>query len=444
MLVYAELTNSTYNPFTNTITCCPVGYAGCACEVQDVAAAPPYFIRTYHAPVQGVPSTFDIYIGATQLTEVVASQCPANNQYRVNYQEKGRGIIEFHANQAGCSACLCYYHEGSLISKETLNVRCNVFCATCCALCAYSTCHCGIYSCASCDIGVYGAAKCCGLYGNVSNNFGVYGNACSGCYGLYGIAICYGGWGFATCDCGLVGIACCNGGVIGQAGANCGGSFLANCIGVYSRALANYAVCACACNYGIASAVDCSYAGYFVAANNVGVYGAALCYAGCFVSNSCYGILASAVCFGGNLTASTCFGAYAQATTAYGLYACSATYGAFGYASTNYPVGGNGAYYNCVSSNHLKFNKESICILDCFKQYPEFRAKKWMYSDLNQKGFDCFISPMADEIKQVFNLTYESGGYYTLDGIALGASIELYHRLVNLEKEVELLKKGVA
>jgi hypothetical protein len=105
------------------------------------------------------------------------------------------------------------------------------------------------------------------------------------------------------------------------------------------------------------------------------------------------------------------------------------------------PVKGNGPY-DQTSSMVIKTNKQDVSILDCFARHPKFKIQKWQFADINQKGFDYFIGPYAEDIKCVFNLTFEDDHMYTVDGIALGASIELYHRLVKLEEKVKILEIG--
>ena len=346
MLEYDSIQDFSYNPFTCVCTPISVGYDGADCEVRTIPNSSPYFIKMYHAPIENSPSYTDIYIGATQLTEIAATQCPTNNQYRVNYVEKGRGIAEFHPNQKGCEACLCYCHVGTMLSKDALDVRLNVYCGVNCALCAYASACYAIYACAACYYGVYGRASIhYGVYGKADHNYGVYGKA--------------------------------------------------------------------DCNYGVHGCANCSY----------GVQGQA---------NLCYGVCGYAACY---------YGVYGRASIHYGVYGCAPTYGVCGVGSTAHPVSGNGAYYNSTSNRNLKVNKESVCILDCYKANPDFKVQRWQYSDTNQKGFDYFISPYAEDIRDVFGLTYEDSGIYQLDGIALGASVELYHRLVQVENRLQKLER---
>ena len=88
-------------------------------------------------------------------------------------------------------------------------------------------------------------------------------------------------------------------------------------------------------------------------------------------------------------------------------------------------------------------NKQNICILDCFKQYPDFQVQKWQYADFNQRGYDYFIGPYAEDLRNVFGLTFDDNGYYSVDGIALGASVEIYHRLVQAEEKIKILEEKI-
>ena len=85
-------------------------------------------------------------------------------------------------------------------------------------------------------------------------------------------------------------------------------------------------------------------------------------------------------------------------------------------------------------------NKESISILDCFNAHPDFKVDKWMYSDSNQKGFDSFIGPYAEDMHCVFNLSHDDSGVYQMGGLALGATIELYKCVQKLEDKIKKLE----
>jgi hypothetical protein len=94
----------------------------------------------------------------------------------------------------------------------------------------------------------------------------------------------------------------------------------------------------------------------------------------------------------------------------------------------------NGAYYNSVSSKMLKY-KEPICISECLKSRP-LMVYKYIWEDSNQKGWDEFVSPMAEDLAYTFNLTKEKDGMYTTDGIALGLGIELLKRIETIENKL--------
>lgn len=384
MLEYDSIQDFSYNPFTCKCTPISVGYDGANCEVRTIPNSSPYFVKMYHAPIENSPSYTDIYIGATQLTEIAATQCPANNQYRVNYVEKGRGIAEFHPNQKGCEACLCYCHVGTMLSKDALDVRLNVYCGVNCALCAYASACCAIYACASNSRALYAQANYYAICAKTNCNYGIY--TCAG--------LCYGFYSRANCDYGIQTLAVRDIGI--HATAN-------RCVGIYASA---------GCNFGLQAMATC-----------------------------CYGICSCANCFGIWSSANDNLGVVGVSANFYGVCGCSACYGVCGVGTTARPVSGNGAYHDSVSNRNLKVNKESVCILDCYKANPDFKVQKWQYSDTNQKGFDYFISPYAEDIRNVFGLTYEDSGIYQLDGIALGASVELYHRLIQVENRLQKLER---
>jgi hypothetical protein len=116
-LNFNDIQDFKYNPFTDTHY-----YTSITNESHVVPAAPingGYIVKLYHAPRETVPSSVVITIGATTLTEVASTVTPANNQYRVWYDDKGCGSVEFHANQAGLTALISYQHYGTFHQKES-------------------------------------------------------------------------------------------------------------------------------------------------------------------------------------------------------------------------------------------------------------------------------------------------------------------------------------
>jgi hypothetical protein len=123
-LQYDDIEDLRYNPFTNTYTPNTIGTGGVPAEVRTVPNSAPYIIKLYEAPQQNAPSTTQISIGATILTEVSSSVVPGDGRYRViYYDELGMGQVEFNSAQAGQEVTIHYYGLGHLIQKISLDTR---------------------------------------------------------------------------------------------------------------------------------------------------------------------------------------------------------------------------------------------------------------------------------------------------------------------------------
>jgi hypothetical protein len=215
----------------------------------------------------------------------------------------------------------------------------------------------------------------------------------SSCKAICGAATCYGIWGIAACFHGVLGCAACGFGVSGYS----------NCVGVFGCVNFDCAVLGCA-------------------PDDKGVVG---------IAGDCYG-----VCGCAGIDVGIC----GQAACCYGVFGCADCYAVCGEAITGFPVSGNAAYHNSTSSRSLKTNNETICIIGCYRSCPDFKVEKWQYNDYNQRGYDYFIGPYADDLKDVFELTVDDSGIYSPAGIALGATIELTHELDELKKRVKKLE----
>jgi hypothetical protein len=124
---FTDLANYRYNAFTNTVTPKLIGYKGNPTEDRTIPTSAPYTIILHESPQLNVPSTTSITdtTTATVLEEVSKTTTPGNNQYRVNYDERGNGQIEFNANQKTHSISIKYYGEGSIEKKENYQSTIN-------------------------------------------------------------------------------------------------------------------------------------------------------------------------------------------------------------------------------------------------------------------------------------------------------------------------------
>lgn len=104
-----------------------------------------------------------------------------------------------------------------------------------------------------------------------------------------------------------------------------------------------------------------------------------------------------------------------------GVVGCAGSFAVYGYATSGYAVAGNSSYYNS-STRSLKQNFEDIRVLSGLRTIC---IQKWAWADINQRGFDEFVAPTAEDVANAWGLTFKDDGYYTLDGIALKAAQEI-------------------
>jgi len=191
-------------------------------------------------------------------------------------------------------------------------------------------------------------------------------------------------------------------------------------VGLYVNKGSAGAICACATGTAAISGFSTTYRGvYGHAATKFGV---------CGTSSQC----AVYAC------ASAGFASYSKSDGNWGAYGCAVCYGVYGSSSTSYPVAGNGAYYN-DSTKYLKHPSKSICISECLLKKP-LPIYKWKWEDSNQRGFDSFVAPYAEDLQKTFGLTEKNVGYYTVDGLALGLGIELLKEIQFLKKKIKIME----
>jgi hypothetical protein len=88
-----------------------------------------------------------------------------------------------------------------------------------------------------------------------------------------------------------------------------------------------------------------------------------------------------------------------------------------------------------------------ICITECIRSNP-FGVHRYTWEDKNYRGFNEFITPMAEDIDDTFRLSADMGesehrGIFSVDGIALGLAMENLKRIDALESELKELKNGI-
>lgn len=117
---YEDLTNYRYDSFDNKVTPKKIGYGSNPPESRIIPATAPYSLLLHEAPQQNTPSTTQITDTTTSniLEEVSKTTVPGNNQYRVNYDERGLGQVQFNSSQAGHNIEIKYYGEGSIEKVE--------------------------------------------------------------------------------------------------------------------------------------------------------------------------------------------------------------------------------------------------------------------------------------------------------------------------------------
>jgi Holliday junction resolvase len=122
-LLYDDIEDVRYNPFTGLWTPKLIGYGANPTEDRVIPVAAPYLVKLYESPQENAPSTTRAVIGVTELQEVPITQTPASMQYRVCYDELGNGIVEFNSAQAGLTVKLSYYGLGHILQKLSLDTR---------------------------------------------------------------------------------------------------------------------------------------------------------------------------------------------------------------------------------------------------------------------------------------------------------------------------------
>jgi hypothetical protein len=120
---FSQIVDSRYNPFTDTYTPYKYGYDGNPFEVRTIPSTPPYIIKLYESPQLNIPSTTVVYDGPDPLTEVSFLQAPGNGEFRVQYDAKGNGSIEFNSAQSGLGVSIAYYGLGTLMQKDTMQLK---------------------------------------------------------------------------------------------------------------------------------------------------------------------------------------------------------------------------------------------------------------------------------------------------------------------------------
>lgn len=125
ILDYDGIIDYRYNPFTETWDPKKIGYGLNPAERRTIPNSAPYWIKLYEGIQENAPSTTNItlVVGGTTLSEVAKSRTPSDGQYRVNYDERGHGIIEFNSAQKGLQVDIQYYGLGSLFQKLTLDAN---------------------------------------------------------------------------------------------------------------------------------------------------------------------------------------------------------------------------------------------------------------------------------------------------------------------------------
>lgn len=124
-LNYDDIEDFRYNPFSGEFTPKLIGYGGNPAEVRQIPSSSPYWIKLYESPLEDTPSKTRIIRNDTSitLTEVSKTTIPSTNQYRVNYDELGNGIVDFHPSLSGVEVSISYYGLGHLFQKISLDTR---------------------------------------------------------------------------------------------------------------------------------------------------------------------------------------------------------------------------------------------------------------------------------------------------------------------------------
>lgn len=113
---FTDFENFRYNAFTGEYNPKLIGYAGNPAEVRVIPNTAPYILTLYEKPQENIPSTTSI----SGFVEVPKTQAPASGQYRVNYDDRGIGQIQFNKAQAGQTVNIKYYGLGVIAQKQVL------------------------------------------------------------------------------------------------------------------------------------------------------------------------------------------------------------------------------------------------------------------------------------------------------------------------------------
>jgi hypothetical protein len=299
------------------------------------------------------------------------------------------------------------------------------------SICSNSSGNVALFGC-SAAYAVYGKAANQGVYGYASSNYGGYFYAASSyglcavaasSYGVYGYSLYYGVYAQSAYCIALVGNAGTCIGVYGVAASCIGGSFYAPTA---------FAICAGSANYGILGAATSLY-GVMGLASTYGVYGCA---------SGCVGVYGYAATNTGVMGESAWCGVKGYASSGVGVFGCTpANHGVYGYAGTSYPVTGNGAYYNASSKTIKLVTVECPDVLTAIR---DLQISQWAWDDRNQRGFDEFIGPFAEDVQRAFNLTFANDGVYQLDGVALRGVQQLDQKVTELENVIQSQNERIA
>jgi hypothetical protein len=122
-LSYEDLSDLRYNPFTDEYSPKQIGYGANSPEVRTIPNSSPYIIKLFEAPQRNTPTTTEITLVSTseKLVEVSKTTALSNKRFRVNYDEKDIGKIEFHPNQKGLQVSIKYYGLGTIMQTVTLD-----------------------------------------------------------------------------------------------------------------------------------------------------------------------------------------------------------------------------------------------------------------------------------------------------------------------------------
>lgn len=119
-LDYNDIFDWDYDPFTNVEDTIDIGYGSVAAERRTIPSLPPYQIKLYHLPKLFIPSAMEITIVATgvEIIERPATATPANLEFKCQYDEKQRGLLEFNFNQKGLVIDIKYKAVATTVQKD--------------------------------------------------------------------------------------------------------------------------------------------------------------------------------------------------------------------------------------------------------------------------------------------------------------------------------------